>query len=1066
MLLPFLLQAIFGIQYTLAECPESLEGLTKWSDLTTAVSPSGAIEITEPILLDTETERLSSVWIGNGGRLVFDPTAPLAKLTAGRITIDDEGYLDIGSADCPFAGNAEILLTGTRNDDQDDDETFGAKFLGVKAGGSLEIHGPYKRSWTKLERTLNPKEAAYIYDDTTALDTMRGIQLFEFDRNTGTLIQKIGNIRRMNKWLERKLDTISADSVVVIVKSDNLSGDIYEKSNEFVELLQSKLTVDGITLGATWTDPLDTWGIVIDQSTGLVTEVVGNVQGEKSKAEGDVNINGYIYKWMVTCSENWSGNREYIRVIPNSEENPYDEFEVTLVDDVSTWNAGDKLVIASTDFDMNQAEEVEVLSVDGNRLTFKGDIKYMHFGEVYEGVDMRAEVGLLTRNILIRGEMGDECQPEDESGDELNECQDFDFDNFGGHTRAINGFKAYNIVGAEVTNMGQMTILGSYPIHIHMALDTARGAVIEQNSIHHCFSRCVTIHGSHGVLIQDNVGYDTFGHCFFTEDGGEKDTTFNGNLGLSTRKGVVTPSDVEPSTFWITSPLTTFTNNAAAGSDNSHGSGIWYLFPDEPVGPSAGLGLFRHREAKMTPILPFENNSAHSNGKIGLRFDKRLNEIHGIIGCSTYDPRIDPTNRRSNRTAITLNGFTGYKNRKYNAKMRSTTAELKNFMLADAPENMAFERNMLDGYQRISDSVIIGESPNKGSGHKIKILNENNKWEWIWSDRSRARMSEPFTTTGIYINAEGPTHIHDVTFKDFGGDSVAMEYCGIKFKDDFHMGMGASSSVKGLDFGDMADGSRICHKNEKFGNDEPSMVLRDLDGTLSGTPGVSVAADVPYYHEGMECETNAEWNMAVCNGNFARFYLWPKPVEAGDIFVTREGDSGDLQDFTRLVGFTVSPLSRYHVHFVKYPTNADGWFKPTRIRFTGMDGGMTFRLGICVPMAITREDISVSSWLAMEGKRSSWRDVKNGVENDAISEAATLEELDSDDTKNVFFDRVKGMVYVKAIENDVRGVDDLADCVGSLTIDNSCPAMEIRFNMVQKMFPDLVIEDNADCTTR
>ena len=111
----------------------------------------------------------------------------------------------------------------------------------------------------------------------------------------------------------------------------------------------------------------------------------------------------------------------------------------------------------------------------------------MHFGEVYEGVDMRAEVGLLTRNILIRGEMGDECQPEDESGDELNECQDFDFDNFGGHTRAINGFKAYNIVGAEVTNMGQMTILGSYPIHIHMALDTARGAVIEQNSIHHCF---------------------------------------------------------------------------------------------------------------------------------------------------------------------------------------------------------------------------------------------------------------------------------------------------------------------------------------------------------------------------------------------------------------------------------------------------------------------------------------------------------------------------------------------------------------------------------------------------
>ena len=61
------------------------------------------------------------------------------------------------------------------------------------------------------------------------------------------------------------------------------------------------------------------------------------------------------------------------------------------------------------------------------------------------------------------------------------------------------------------------------------------------------FSRCVTIHGSHGVLVEDNVGYHTRGHCFFEEDGGEKDTTFNGNLGLSTMRGLVTPSDVQVS---------------------------------------------------------------------------------------------------------------------------------------------------------------------------------------------------------------------------------------------------------------------------------------------------------------------------------------------------------------------------------------------------------------------------------------------------------------------------------------------------------------------------------------
>ena len=66
--------------------------------------------------------------------------------------------------------------------------------------------------------------------------------------------------------------------------------------------------------------------------------------------------------------------RENVRVIAHSDEDQYDQFQVTLADDVSSWNVGDKLVIASTDFNMNQAEEVEVISTDGNNLVFKGKI--------------------------------------------------------------------------------------------------------------------------------------------------------------------------------------------------------------------------------------------------------------------------------------------------------------------------------------------------------------------------------------------------------------------------------------------------------------------------------------------------------------------------------------------------------------------------------------------------------------------------------------------------------------------------------------------------------------------
>ena len=72
-----------------------------------------------------------------------------------------------------------------------------------------------------------------------------------------------------------------------------------------------------------------------------------------------------------------------------------------------------------------------------------------------------------------------------------------------------------------------------------------------------------------------------------------------------------------------------------------------------------GMGFFKVREAMITPITLFKNNVAHSNGKIGLRFDHRLGVLHNILGCQTYDPRVDPKDKKSERVAITLNGFTG-----------------------------------------------------------------------------------------------------------------------------------------------------------------------------------------------------------------------------------------------------------------------------------------------------------------------------------------------------------------------------------------------------------------------
>lgn len=62
--------------------------------------------------------------------------------------------------------------------------------------------------------------------------------------------------------------------------------------------------------------------------------------------------------------------------------------------------------------------------------------------------------------------------------------------------------------------MGQQT-MGHYPIHFHMAGDVdEKGGYnpptyVKDVSIHHTFSRCVTIHGSNGLLVRNPNVYLT-----------------------------------------------------------------------------------------------------------------------------------------------------------------------------------------------------------------------------------------------------------------------------------------------------------------------------------------------------------------------------------------------------------------------------------------------------------------------------------------------------------------------------------------------------------------------------
>src|SRR5690606_16944416 len=70
--------------------------------------------------------------------------------------------------------------------------------------------------------------------------------------------------------------------------------------------------------------------------------------------------------------------------------------------DASGWRVGDRIVLASTDYNPRQAEVRHIRAIRGNRITLDEPLKYMHFGQITFGVDERGEVGLLNRNVKVQ----------------------------------------------------------------------------------------------------------------------------------------------------------------------------------------------------------------------------------------------------------------------------------------------------------------------------------------------------------------------------------------------------------------------------------------------------------------------------------------------------------------------------------------------------------------------------------------------------------------------------------------------------------------------------------------
>jgi cell migration-inducing and hyaluronan-binding protein len=543
--------------------------------------------------------------------------------------------------------------------------------------------------------------------------------------------------------------------------------------------------------------------------------------------------------------------------------------------DAGEWRVGDEIVLASTDFNPRQAETRNISAIRGNTITLNQPLEYMHFGEITFDVDERGEVGLLTRNIRI--------QASDDAAQSY----------LGGHIMAMPGSQMY-VEGVELTRMGQHLTLARYPIHWHVNGDV-QGQYIKNSAIHDTYNRCVTVHGTNYLQVENNVTYNTVGHCFFLEDGIEHSNEFVSNLAIQTKchptlpcvptnlsaagegprvngqasEDVLLPSDNTVSSFWITNPDNVYRDNVAAGSDEN---GFWLSLPEHPNGQFLGTEISENTWPRRMNIREFRGNVAHSNYD-GFMFDRNINadNTFGVTG-NMHVARENPADINSPMIEQVYEDLTAYKNRNGGIWGRGEVRTFRNMKLADNAMGYTQASGLGGGEpytSRVVDSLFVGETENVGNpGTPAEIA----------YGRSLPKPSMPDFPIRGYEYYDLRHDVVDTTFVNYE-DNDTRKTGALSYLMYTSFAVTTNNTVERVNFVD-AKPVYFPPMVEKWGNDNGSgaawrtAAIRDKDGSLGGGPESYVLI-----HDGVNdsiatdaeaCEIKPSWNAAVCEGDVGR----------------------------------------------------------------------------------------------------------------------------------------------------------------------------------------------------
>ncbi|KAK7468036.1 hypothetical protein BaRGS_00036740, partial [Batillaria attramentaria] len=561
--------------------------------------------------------------------------------------------------------------------------------------------------------------------------------------------------------------------------------------------------------------------------------------------------------------------------------------QITLTTRVN-WKVGDQIVLPSTGHRHTQIQnEVHVISaISGDQLTLtlQDPLVYEHVVAQHtfvdgSSVDLRGEVGLLSHNVKVQGSVHDEWTetiPRCEAGFDTGEfatqtCFQGRFgaesgsDQYGAHIIAHAAAPDTNeavvrLSYIEISHAGQAFRMGRYPVHLHLNGDMS-GSYVRGLGIHNSFNRAVNVHGTNNALVEHTVLYNIMGGAFFLEDGIETGNTFQYNLGVFVRpSSSLRNDDITPATFWVTNPNNNIIHNAAAGGSHF---GYWYRMHDHPEGPSFDSSVC----PKKVPLGRFENNTAHSFGWFGLWiFEDYFPHQNGACSGTPTQVAIFKT-------------LTAWNCEKGAETVNTGALQFKDFILVNN-EKAGWEGKQLGSVPQYDET----NGPMVDGGKIVAHLDNKLDQEG----------NHACTSAGVVLPYQNGLIVRGVQFYNFDRSGcAAFAFTRITGTCSFLCG-GFTYITKLLQFENSANKVSFGWQHEG--------VLRDEDGTLTGSAGYAVIPDTPtlptancqFSVAGMSMGTVPG---AVCNNTvkFHRFSFnnpMPKNLEGKEaLFTNQHGTS-------------------------------------------------------------------------------------------------------------------------------------------------------------------------------